>query len=469
LWRLYVKESYYNFYINSNKHLLLLASSLALSFFLLHNSLNHTDGNSLSHITNSKSSKRSIVREGLNNHWLGGFHGHHASITVLDELGVNFEGLAGTAIHLLIDVLEFGGNVGGVAIQDGCVTILDLSRVGHDDNLGGEGLASLGWVVSRVGGNISSLDVLDGHVFAVESNVVTRDSLGQGLVVHLDGLDFSGEANRGEGNDHVGLEDTSLDAAHGHCANATNLVHVLEGKAEGLVSWALRGGDTVKGLEEDGSLVPGHVGGALNHVVTHPSGDRNEWDLDGLVSDLLEVARNFLLDVVVTRFGVLARVHLVEGDDHLLHTKGEGKKGVLLGLAFSCPSTFEATRGRVDDKDSNISLGGSSDHVLDEISVSWGIDDSESEFRRLELPEGDIDGDTTFTLGLEVVKHPSVLEGGLAHLGSFLLVLLNGTFVNATAFVDQVSSSCGLAGVDVANNDEGNVNLILGHGCGICV
>lgn len=38
----------------------------------------------------------------------------------------------------------------------------------------------------------------------------------------------------------------------------------------------------------------------------------------------------------------------------------------------------------------------------------------------LELPEGNVDGDTTLTLGLELVKNPSVLEGTLTELGGFL-------------------------------------------------
>jgi hypothetical protein len=38
----------------------------------------------------------------------------------------------------------------------------------------------------------------------------------------------------------------------------------------------------------------------------------------------------------------------------------------------------------------------------------------------LELPESDIDGDTTLTLGLELVKNPCVLEGTLAEFGGFL-------------------------------------------------
>ena len=39
----------------------------------------------------------------------------------------------------------------------------------------------------------------------------------------------------------------------------------------------------------------------------------------------------------------------------------------------------------------------------------------------LELPQGDVDGDTTLSLGLELVEHPGVLERALAELGSLLL------------------------------------------------
>ena len=38
----------------------------------------------------------------------------------------------------------------------------------------------------------------------------------------------------------------------------------------------------------------------------------------------------------------------------------------------------------------------------------------------LELPEGNIDGDTTLTLGLELVKNPRILEGLLAEFFGFL-------------------------------------------------
>ena len=58
-------------------------------------------------------------------------------------------------------------------------------------------------------------------------------------------------------------------------------------------------------------------------------------------------------------------------------------------------------------------LGGSSDHVLDEVPVSRGINDGDGVLEGLELPESNIDGDTSLTLSLEFVKNPGILEGSL--------------------------------------------------------
>ena len=90
--------------------------------------------------------------------------------------------------------------------------------------------------------------------------------------------------------------------------------------------------------------------------------------------------------------------------------------------------------------------------------------------RGLELPEGDIDGDTTLTLGLELVEYPgydgsvrfkmgngrldvlTILERALTELSSLLFELLDGTLVDTTALVDQVSGGGGLAGIDVTDD-----------------
>ena len=90
---------------------------------------------------------------------------------------------------------------------------------------------------------------------------------------------------------------------------------------------------------------------------------------------------NFRLDFVVSFFLVVSTlgVHLVAAADHLLDTHGESKKSVLSGLTFLGPSRFELTGWGGDHKDGNISLGGTSDHVLDEITVTGGVNDGDVE------------------------------------------------------------------------------------------
>merc|ERR1712002_618465 len=213
------------------------------------------------------------------------------------------------------------------------------------------------------------------------------------------------------------------------------------------------------------SLVPAHVLGLLQHVVSVPSGDGDEGNSGGVVADLLDESRDLLLDLLETGLGVwwLGGVHLVDTDDELLDAQGVSKEGVLTGLTILGDTGLEFTGSGGDDQHTAIGLRSTSDHVLDEIPVSGSVDDGDVELLGLELPQGDIDGDTTLTLGLQLVQHPGVLEGTLAHLLGFLLELLDGTLVDTAAFVDQVTGGGGLARVDVANDHNVNMNLFLSH------
>ena len=157
-------------------------------------------------LPDGETTKGRIVGESLNAHGLGRNHLDDSGITRLDELGSVFDGFTGTAINLLQDLRELASDVGSVAIQHWGVTSTDLARVVEDDDLGVEGSGSLGRVVLGVTGNVTTTDFLDGNVLDVEADVVTGETLDELLVVHLDGLNFSGDASRGEGNDHAGLD-----------------------------------------------------------------------------------------------------------------------------------------------------------------------------------------------------------------------------------------------------------------------
>jgi len=260
--------------------------------------------------------------------------------------------------------------------------------------------------------------------------------------MHLDGFDLSGDSEWSEGNNHTGLEDSSLDSSDWDCSNTSNLVDILEWESEWLLRWSLWWVEVVKSSEESWSLVPWHVRGWLKHVVSLPTGDWDEWHGVDLVSDLLEVGGELRLDLIVSLLAVLdgGVVHLVDSNNHLLDSHGLGEKSMLSGLSLLGETSLETTSVGGNHEDGGISLGGSSDHVLDEISVSWGIDDGENSLLRLEFPEGNIDGDTTLTLSLKLVEYPSVLERGLSELSGFLLELGDSSLIDTSALVDKVTS-----------------------------
>merc|ERR1719150_416555 len=439
--------------------------------------LDDTDSNSLPHVPDGEPSKRRVVGEGLHAHGLAGEQLHDGSVSRLDELGRVLGRLAGTPVNLLKDLGELAGNVGGVAVEHWRVAVGHLAGVVQHDDLGGEVGDASGRLVLGVGGDVASLDVLDRHVLDVEANVVAGDSLGQRLVVHLDGLDLSGEVDRGEGDNHAGLDHSSLHTTYGHCANASNFVDILKGQPEGLVGGPAGGNDGVEGFKEGHAvglaflplnvpaLVPGHVGRGLDHVVAVPPGDGHEGNSSWVVAHLLDEAGHLLLDLLEPGLGVggLGGVHLVDGDDQLLDTEGVGEEGVLPSLPVLGDASLELSSSGGDDEHTAVSLAGASDHVLDEVTMAGGVDDGDVVLGSLEFPESDINGDTTLTLGLQLVHDPGILEGALARLLSLLLELLDGPLVNTSALVDQVSGGGGLARVDVANDDNVDVGLFLSH------
>jgi len=430
--------------------------------------LDDTDGDGLTHVSDSETTERSVGGESLDDHGLGGDKLDHGGILGLNVLGLILSDGTSTLVDLGSELLELAGNMACVAIEDGSVTILDLTRMVEHDDLRDEHLSICARVILGVGSDITSLDVLNGEVLHVEADVVTGVGSLDLLVMHLDGLDLGGDVHGAEGDDHTGTEGTSLDTTDGYCSDTTNLVDILEGKTEGLVGRSLGGSESIEAAEEGGARVPGHVIGALDHVITNPTGDGDEGDVGNVVADLLEVDGELTLDLIETGLRVVdgGVVHLVDSDDHLLDSHGLGEESVLTGLAVLGEASFETTDIGGDHENGGISLGGTSDHVLDEISVTWGIDDGEDSLVGLELPESDINGDTSLTLSLQLIENPSVLERSLTGFGGLLLELGNSSLINTTALVDQVTSRGGLSGIDVTDDDEIDLILFLGHGYG---
>ena len=137
---------------------------------------------------------------------------------------------------------------------------------------------------------------------------------------------------------------------------------------------------------------------------------------------------------------------------------------MLAGLAVLGNTGLKLTSRRGNGQNGDIGLRRAGNHVLDEVTMAGGINDGVVELGGLELPQRDVNGDATLTLSLQAIQHPGVLERALAHLLSLLLELLDGSLVNATALVDEMTGGGRLAGVYVANDHNVDMGLFLRHG-----
>lgn len=121
------------------------------------------------------------------------------------------------------------------------------------------------------------------------------------------------------------------------------------------------------------NLVPGAVRRGLDHVVAVEPRNGDEGNGLGVKANLLNEVGNLLDDLLETVFRPLGGVHLVNGDNELLDTKGVGQESMLASLPIFRDTSLKLTSTGSDDKNRTVGLGGTSDHVLDEITVSRGI------------------------------------------------------------------------------------------------
>ena len=90
----------------------------------------------------------------------------------------------------------------------------------------------------------------------------------------------------------------------------------------------------------------------------------------------------------------LGRVHLVTSDDELLDAQSVGQQSVLPGLTVLGDAGLELSGSGGDDEHAAVRLGGSGDHVLDEVTMSGSVDDGDIVLGSLKLPQSNVNGDT---------------------------------------------------------------------------
>ena len=119
-----------------------------------------------------------------------------------------------------------------------------------------------------------------------------------------------------------------------------------------------------------------------------------------------------------------------------------------------------------DHEEGDVSLGGAGNHVLDEVTVTGGVDDGVVPVVGEELLGGAGDGHTTLALLLLPVHVEGEGEGGLAEGIGLRAELLDLTLGDASELEDETAGGGRLTGVDVTADDDGKVLLALGsHFC----
>ena len=71
----------------------------------------------------------------------------------------------------------------------------------------------------------------------------------------------------------------------------------------------------------------------------------------------------------------LSCVHFIHCNNQLADTKSKGQESVLAGLTILGNASLKFTSTTSDDKDGAVRLRGTSNHVLDEVTVTRGIND----------------------------------------------------------------------------------------------
>ena len=128
---------------------------------------------------------------------------------------------------------------------------------------------------------------------------------------------------------------------------------------------------------------------------------------------------------------------------------------MLLGLSLG---TLDSGAG----DDGCVCLGGSGDHVLDEVTVSGCVDDGEVVLVGVELLVCYIDGNSSLPLLLKAVHDPCEVEGSLSFLLCLFLVFLDDVRVDCTGLEQDPSGEGGFSVVDMPDDDEVHV-LFLCH------
>src|SRR5216684_7025108 len=350
--------------------------------------LNDSHANRGSHVANGESSKLRNVLEGFKHHRSERPHLDESTVAYFEERGLLLNYLTGSRVQFAYQFLEGYTNGSRMGVQYWSVSGSDGGWMVNDDNLADECLCDRRWVV-RVTHDLASPYLILGYTADVEPNVVSRFCLGHSNVVGLDRLALADLSGRHEDHLVPVLQHSRLDPSDWYSPDSGYGVDVLDGNSQWLVERLRWWNNSVQRIQYTETLVPWSIGALLGEVISQPSAGGNEINLGNIIADGLQQSFQFLPGLLVTLFSVLdcLVVHLVDGHNQLLNAEGSCEVCVFPRLASRSNGYFEFSLLCRNYEYSNVRLASPCNHVLDEVAVSWRVDNSVEIVIRLELLE----------------------------------------------------------------------------------
>src|SRR3990172_7638216 len=142
---------------------------------------------------------------------------------------------AGCRVDFLDNLSDLARNLSSVNVEKRSVANSHNSRMVQDNHVSSEFNSNSWWVVNRTN-NVSTRDILLLNTSQVETNVITRLCLGQLLVVHFNGLDFTNNtlaASSRHNNDFLtNFHNASLDLSDRNNTDTSDVVNILNRQSQ---------------------------------------------------------------------------------------------------------------------------------------------------------------------------------------------------------------------------------------------
>ncbi len=142
------------------------------------------------------------------------------------------------------------------------------------------------------------------------------------------------------------------------------------------------------------------------------AGNGDEGDVLVLETRRGQKPGHLILDLVESLLRPGYHVQFVDGHNDAGHSHAANQEGMLLSLTPQ--PGFKSAGAGVDDKNGEVGLTGSSNHVRDKILVTRGIEDCEGRVLRLEPVGGDVHRDAPAAFFGRLVQNPGERERALA-------------------------------------------------------